>query len=97
MAQIDLFTPLPAKPDFGIQDLEGWQERVLADMAEAPLVYCFPGFMGAVCESLVAIGRVTREPAGFMDPPDLPPRKLKAMGWRAEDHAQFRYALAGAA
>lgn len=97
-AQIDLFKPShgPAWDSEETQDSErrGWERRVLSDLQAGPLVYCYPGFMGAVCERLVASGRVTREPAGFMDPPKVSPQKLKAMEWRAEDHQLFRYSLA---
>lgn len=97
--QLDLFPPPAAPlvttpPDFNGSEKErlGWERRALSDMAERPLVCCYPGFMGAVCERLVAKGLATKEPAGFLPPPDLPPKKLKQMRWRSEDYPQFRYA-----
>lgn len=90
--QMDLFAVPPAKPDFGIVNREGWEARALSDMLEAgSLVCCFPGFMGAVCEGLVRRGLADKEPAGFLDPPNVSARKLKAWGWKAEDYPQFRY------
>jgi len=72
----------------------GWERRALSDMAAAPLVYCFPGFMGAVCERLVEKGLATKQSAGFMAPPEnVTPRQLKGWGWRAEDYALFRYTI----
>jgi hypothetical protein len=69
-----------------------WEARALADLAQSPRVYCYPGFMGSVCERLVAKGLATRRPAGFLDPPSgMTPAQLRKWGWRAEDHAQFRY------
>lgn len=102
--QLDLFSAPPAAParwwlgegDEAQAQQLGWESRCLADMAtgDGTLTYCFPGFMGAVCERLVAKGLATKEPAGFLDPPaGVKPATLKQWGWRREDHPLFRYAL----
>lgn len=94
MDQLDLFAVKADPIDFNGSEADrlGWERRALSDMEQGPLVCCYPGFMGAVCERLVAKGLATKEPAGFLPPPDLPPASLKKMGRRAEDYPRFRYA-----
>jgi hypothetical protein len=71
------------------QEAIGWESRVLDDLAGGPLVYCWEGFMGSVCERLVAKGFVVAEDAGFM----AAPGKIK--GYQPSDYPQRRYKLKG--
>lgn len=101
LAQLDLFTqpllPSRAAPREDDSDHLGWERRALEDLTAEPLVYCFPGFMGTVCERLVSKGLATREPAGFLDPPaGMTARQLNKWGWKSEDHPRFRYTLTAA-
>lgn len=97
--QLELFPSEPLRDWWGVEAERAqvaWERRALCDMAAQPLVCCFPGFMGAVCERLVGKGLATKQDAGFMSPPPgIPPKKLKKW-WRAEDYPQFRYALSTA-
>ncbi len=81
--QLDLFVELAPKPWKPEDDYPGWQARILEDLKAGPLVMCFPGFMGAMAERLVARGLVASEPAGFLP--------------NAADSPQFRYSLRAAA
>lgn len=96
--QLDLFkasAPPPHRIDWQERDRQqraAWEPRMLADMADAPLVCCYPGFTGAVCEGLMERGLASKEPAGFMMPlPGSPPKLVKT--WRKEDFPQFRYTI----
>jgi hypothetical protein len=76
-----------------------WEMRALRDMiAKGPLTYCYPGFMGSVCERLVARGEATREASGEMPVPDWWPKDKQALrAWRAHGpKQQFRYAITDA-
>lgn len=82
---------------------QGWEDRLLSDMREAPVVCCFPGFTGAICERLVSRGLAIREDTGFMEIKDpagmmesdkiITPRRAKAImnGYWAAPFPQFRY------
>ena len=97
-AQLDLFAE-PSAPRWWLGEGEeaqaehlAWERRALSDMAEHGLIYECPGFMGAVCERLLAKGLAAKEFVGFRKPPEsVTPRQLKAWGWRSEDHPLFRY------
>ena len=97
--QLDLFAERPRSPT---DHLDDWAPRLLADMADGPIVACFPGYTGAMLERLVERGLAVREDAGFMDPlrclaPGLmTPAKLRAYErdyWK-DPAPQFRYSLA---
>jgi len=75
-------------------------------METAPVVACYPGFMGAMCERLLEKGLVVREDAGFLEPQDptgmlmdgkvctpAMARRWLADYWR-DPFPQFRYSLA---
>lgn len=75
----------------------GWERRLLSDMAAGPVVTCYPGFTGAICERLVAKGLATKTAAGFLAPPaGMTPRQLKEWGRKPDDHPKFRYEIAAA-
>lgn len=89
--QFDLFTVAP-EAIFAADDLSvAWEARALRDLSSASLTYCFPGFMGSVCEGLVDRGLAAKESAGFLDLGVPAPR-----GWKASEHPQFRYRLTDA-
>jgi hypothetical protein len=69
-------------------DLAGWEERALADMAAGPLTYCYLGFMGSICERLVARGMAVSEDAGFMAAPG------KIRGYDPREYPLRRYSVA---
>lgn len=79
--------PKPWSPDSDETKL-GWERRLLSDLQDGPMVICFPGFTGAICERLVAKGLATREDAGLMPKPANWPKRAK---W--ERHQQYRYAI----
>lgn len=59
----------------GEGDLQrSWEKRLLVELEQGPLVYAYPGFMGAVCERLVEQGLVRREPWGEQFRYSLAPR-----------------------
>lgn len=83
--------------------MTGWEERLLEDLQDGPVLYCPDGFMGRILEGLVARGLVVREDAGFMPPlKDLEGRpilQLKATKFQSAyrynptEHPQCRYSL----
>lgn len=104
MNQLDLFAPPTARAWLG-ETLEaqaqslGWEHRCLTEMAEdgGSVVYCYPGFMGAHHERLVAKGFAERETLGPRPmPADWPHGKKD---WASRAGTQHRYSIttAGAA
>lgn len=101
--QLDLFAPAAQVyvPPSDAEDRLGWEHRCLSDLAAGPRTYCFPGFMGAVCERLVEKGFATRASAGFMDPvarvhtPSYSPAKLKryVRDYWKDPFPQFTYTI----
>ena len=66
-AQLDLFAPPPPKA-WRPEDMNpGWEARFLRELADAPILACYPGFTGARLEALVERGHATREDAGFLE------------------------------
>ena len=86
----------PEAPEFGPQgDRERWSMRALRDMRAGPLTCCYPGFMGAACERLVARGFAVREAAGELPMPEFWPNTAKGRReWRERGpHPMFRYRI----
>jgi hypothetical protein len=80
LQQLDLFPALTAPPAPSGDDTAAWERRALTDLASQDLIYCFPGFMGSICERLVSAGYARSEAAGHM----------------SRDHALFRYRITDA-
>lgn len=104
MTQLDLFAPATCKPWSMEDDYPGWQARFLREMAEAPIVACYPGFTGAMLEALVARGHASREDAGFLPHTpyvegilfgDKPATRAQYERWCRERERlpQFRYSI----
>lgn len=75
-----------------VRERLAWERRALCDIgARGPLTYCYPGFMGAVCERLVAKGLADREHAGRTIKPESWPK-----GSKFEAAEQYRYTLTDA-
>lgn len=105
--QLDLFavpTPPPRIPRTEAEEALAWERRLLTDMLAAPVVACFPGFTGAICERLVEKGLAVSEPAGFLDPEACVADEIGATRsfkahvreyWK-DPHPQFRYSITAA-
>ena len=71
-----------------------WQERLLAELGEGDLVFCYPGLMGSVCEQLVERGLASREAVGKQPKPVWWPEGTKAnKDWQGRAGDQFRYSI----
>jgi hypothetical protein len=64
----EAFAPALRKPWSMEDDYPGWQARFLRELADAPIVACYPGLTGFHLEALAERGQATREDAGFMEP-----------------------------
>lgn len=70
IAQADLFETLepPRAACTPEDDLPAWEARFLRELAERPCVACYPGWTGAMHETLVERGHASREDAGLLEP-----------------------------
>ena len=101
--QLDLFKAAAPAYDPAAEsrrEADAWCPHVLQNLAWSPVTYCFPGFMGAVCERLVERGLATKVDAGNMPPPAF----VAGAGFKSEaelrrwfrqsgPHPQFTYTI----